>query len=210
MCGLHTLNTVRYYCMSHKAGLLVVAAVSTIVAFALAKLVKVYRAEASQGRVPTPSPVAATENTSGPSGMITHRSVSAPPNTELGSVTTAPPVDEVGSQTIEEEEEQFKWLRATTDRDGLQREFDELSATLTAIAMPAAIQRIGDGEYEVINALPNGSVALDSRRKHLVEVMSNDSEGRPIRVVLPEAKYPDAYALKRKMGWLEDLMADQY
>ena len=121
-------------------------------------------------------------------------------------VAEAPAIAVRPEPPSDDDEESFKWLRETTDRGALQAEYDELASKLNAIVFPAATERMAEGEYEVIQTSPEGAIPMDSRRRHLVEVLTNDPEGRPIRVVLPEAKYPEAYRLRRKITWLDDLM----
>lgn len=116
---------------------------------------------------------------------------------------------DVLSLTTEEEEEQFKWLRESTPESELERELDALGEVFMESYVGEAMRRLAEGEYEVVPEGPDGRrvVTMDPRRRHLVEFYSSNTEGEPVRLVLPESKYPEAYKIKRQMNWLEDLIA---
>lgn len=110
--------------------------------------------------------------------------------------------------TVEEEERSFKWLREATDVGELWRELGVLQDANVLECREEAYRRLADGEYEVLAPDENGvrGVRLNPYRRHLVDFYSNDPDGNPVRITIPEAKFPEAYKTKRKMNWIEDLI----
>lgn len=127
------------------------------------------------------------------------------PASKMKQYTSAgpPPV------TTEEEESEFKWLRETADEQELRRELEELQETLLKESREGVLSRLAEGEYEPLEASADGTggvVRPDPSRRHLLDLYSFDTEGKPVRVTLPESEFPDLHKTKRKMDWLEDLI----
>ena len=108
--------------------------------------------------------------------------------------------------SVEEQEKEFKWLRETTDVGELKAEFQELTSQLNALAFPIAFQRLADGEYEPVKTLEDGSIPIATDRAHFVDVFTKGPDGKPVKIILPEAKYPEVYDLKRRTMWLDELI----
>jgi len=111
--------------------------------------------------------------------------------------------------TAEEEESHFKWLRETASASVLHEEMVELSKTLSALVAPEVQRRIRDKEYQSIQADDDGAFYLRKvADRNLVEFYTTNDAGQPVKVVLPEGKFPDAYRIKAQMNWLEDLTSN--
>jgi hypothetical protein len=114
---------------------------------------------------------------------------------------------DLAGMTPAEAEEHFKWLRETSSYDALLDELHILQADLLGMTGEEVQKRVDQGEFQRLETDESGGYSLRTQRNpELVEVFANDAAGNPVKVVLPEGKFPDAYALNDKIIWVEDLL----
>lgn len=106
----------------------------------------------------------------------------------------------------EQSEEDFKWLRETTDSETLRQEIADLESQIVELCSSEAFARLAEGEYEVLPPEEQEFMPLRRERMHLVEFYSTNDSGEKVRVVMPRGKHADAYALKQKQIWLHEVL----
>ena len=110
---------------------------------------------------------------------------------------------------LEDDEETFKWKIATTSDEDLKRESTTIQRLIGDTYMPVLMQRAAEGEYEILKVGEDGLPVPYYIPPHLVVCFGTDEKGNHIRMTLPEAKYPEAYVLKRKAVWIEEILNER-
>jgi hypothetical protein len=112
--------------------------------------------------------------------------------------------------TMAEAEKHFKWLRETSPESALREEMSKLSRQMSQFCKAEVAQRLLNGEYQPIEANEAGEFALRAvANRNLVEFYAQNLEGKPVKIVLPKEKFPDAYVMKARINWLEDLVSNK-
>jgi len=107
-----------------------------------------------------------------------------------------------------ESEDDFKWLRATATRDQLIEEHSALNARIGSMTVDAAVARIAAGEFYDVATNEKGGVNLRKEASaSQITLFSQTADGRPVKVILPESQFPEAYQLKRQVRWLDEMLA---
>ena len=119
--------------------------------------------------------------------------------------------DKMGGFSLAEQEDHFKWLRATATVEALQGETLGFQGAIQAIANHDVESRVEAGEYVVIRAAVDGTFQLlqDHNRRQVTLYRRVDSTTFA-KVVLPEPKYPLLYEGQRRIVWLEDIVFERH
>lgn len=113
--------------------------------------------------------------------------------------------------SLAEQEDHFKWLRASATQEVLKEEARGFQGVIHAVANQDIVSRVEAGEYVVIQAEPDGTFPLlqDHNREQVALYRRIDSTTFA-KIVLPEPKYPLLYRGQRRIVWLEDLVFDRH
>ena len=123
-----------------------------------------------------------------------------------GSLDEPPSLSKLPSfEQIAAEEEAFKERWSTTAEAGLREENLRLCNQIVEAYSPVFAERFAAGEYQRVADAESG-INVDESRRHYVESYIRNDEGDYLRTTLPEGRYPEAYAIMRRINWLQDLV----
>ncbi len=116
---------------------------------------------------------------------------------------------EVADLTAEEEEAAYKWALESTDTKTLHEKVGELQGELARLTNSEFKRRYDEGEFEQISPPnPDGAeVGFERMNPLAVEMFVAEPDGSVIKMTLPEKGNAEAYAIRRKMGWIGDIIA---
>ncbi len=111
--------------------------------------------------------------------------------------------------SLEEREEHFKWLRATTSVDELRSEMVSLFEIRTKMTADDFAGRFEAKEYVRLKSSSDGGLKLSDLNTDFVQQTRQGEDGYYLLATLPEDQFPEAYEVNRKLNWLEDLVRDK-